>query len=239
MNLENKIAIVTGASKGIGYEIAKNFSDNGAKVIGTYNHNSIENFDNVEYYKLDVSNREDVAKFVEMIIEKYNTIDILVNNAGITSDALTRKMSDEMFDKVISTNLTGTFNITRLIGPKMQENHHGSIINIASIVGVYGNIGQVNYAASKSGIIGMTHTWAKEFAMKDGNVRVNAIAPGYTMTDMLKTVPEDLIKKFEDMTLLKRLAQPKDIANAALFLASDASSYVTDEVLNVNGGMKL
>ena len=121
----------------------------------------------------------------------------------------------------------------------MQENKGGSIINIASIVGVYGNIGQVNYAASKAGIIGMTHTWAKEFAYKEGNVRVNAVAPGYTMTDMLKTVPEDLLNKFKNMTLLKKIATPEDIANVILFLASDYSSYITDEVINVNGGMKL
>ena len=148
-------------------------------------------------------------------------------------------MSIESFEEVISTNLTGTFYITKQIGPLMQENYGGSIINISSIVGVYGNIGQVNYAASKSGIIGMTHTWAKEFAMKGGNVRVNAVAPGYTMTDMLKTVPEDLLEKFKNMTLLKRLAEPIDVANTVLFLASDYSSYITDEVINVNGGMKL
>ncbi len=236
--LEGKIAIVTGASRGIGLEIAKLFTKEGAKVIGTYNHNKTD-IDGVDFYKLDVSNREEVKTFVDTIINKYNKIDILVNNAGITADALTKKMSDEMFDKVINTNLTGTYNITKLIGPIMQDNHSGSIINITSIVGIYGNIGQVNYAASKSGIIGMTHTWAKEFAMKDGNVRVNAIAPGYTMTEMLKTVPEELLDKFKSMTLLKRLAEPEDIANAALFLASDMASYITDEILNVNGGMKL
>ena len=121
----------------------------------------------------------------------------------------------------------------------MQEKKSGSIINVSSIVGVYGNIGQINYAASKSAIIGMTYTWAKEFSMKEGNVRVNAVAPGYTMTDMLKTVPEELLEKFKGNTLLKRLAEPEDIANAILFLASDYSSYITGEVINVNGGMKL
>ena len=143
------------------------------------------------------------------------------------------------FNKVVLTNLLGTFNITKYIGPMMQENHGGSIINIASIVGVYGNIGQINYAASKSGIIGMTHTWSKEFAMKNGNVRVNAVAPGYTMTDMLSTVPQNLLEKFKNETLLNRLAEPRDIANVILFLASNYSSYITDEVINGNGGMKL
>ncbi len=236
--LEGKIAIITGASRGIGLEVAKLFVKEGAKVIGTYNHNE-KNIDGIEFYKVDITNREEVKKFVDNVINKYKKVDILVNNAGITSDSLTKKMNDDNFDKVINTNLTGTYNITKLVGPIMQDNHGGSIINISSIVGIYGNIGQINYAASKSGIIGMTHTWAKEFALKDGNVRVNAVAPGYTMTEMLETVPEELLNKFKDMTLLKRLAEPKDIANAVLFLASDNASYITDEVLNVNGGMKL
>lgn len=238
MILKDKIAIVTGSSRGIGLEIAKTFAKEGAIVIGTYIGNKVK-FDGIDYYQLDVSNTNSVKEFYDQVIKKYGKVDILVNNAGITSDAMTKKMSDEAFDSVISTNLKGTFNVTRLFGPVMQEQKKGSIINIASIVGVYGNIGQANYAASKSGIIGMTHTWAKEFSLKGGNVRVNAIAPGYTMTDMLKTVPEDLLAKFREMTLLKRLAEPKDIANAALFLASDYSSYITDEILNVNGGMKL
>lgn len=238
MILKDKIAIITGASKGIGHEIAKTFREEGATVIGTYKEDKISE-EGIDFQRLDVTNNKEVEEFVNYVIEKYKKIDILVNNAGITCDALTKKMTDEAFDKVILTNLKGTFNVTRLIGPIMQENKSGSIINISSVVGVYGNIGQVNYAASKSGVIGMTHTWAKEFAMKGGNVRVNAIAPGYTMTDMLRTVPEDLLNKFKDMTLLKRLAEPKDIANLATFLASDNASYITDEVININGGMKL
>ena len=238
MLLKNKVAIVTGASRGIGLETAKLFLKEGAKVIGTYNKTKPTN-DKIDFYKLDITNKKAVSDFVEKVVAKYERIDILVNNAGITADALTKKITDEQFDIVINTNLVGTFNVTRLIGPIMQEQQGGSIINVASIVGVYGNIGQVNYAASKSGVIGMTHTWAKEFAMKGGNVRVNAVAPGYTMTDMLKTVPEELLDKFKEKTLLKRLAEPKDIANTILFLASDNSSYITDEVINVNGGMKL
>lgn len=238
MILKDKVAIITGASRGIGLATAKLFVKEGAKVIGTYNNTKVKE-DGVVFYKLDIINSEDVNNFVNEIIEKYGKIDILVNNAGITADGMTKKLSEENFEKVIKTNLQGTFNITKLIGPYMQENKGGSIINIASIVGVYGNIGQVNYAASKAGIIGMTHTWAKEFAFKEGNVRVNAVAPGYTMTDMLKTVPEDLLNKFKNMTLLKKIATPEDIANVILFLASDYSSYITDEVINVNGGMKL
>ncbi len=238
MILKDKIAVIIGASRGIGLTTAELFLKEGAKVIGTYNNTKPSN-DKIDFYKLDITNRDDVKQFVDDVIKKYEKIDILVNNAGITSDALTRKMTDEQFDKVINTNLVGTFNVTRIIGPLMQEKKSGSIINVSSIVGVYGNIGQINYAASKSAIIGMTYTWAKEFSMKEGNVRVNAVAPGYTMTDMLKTVPEELLEKFKGNTLLKRLAEPEDIANAILFLASDYSSYITGEVINVNGGMKL
>ena len=152
---------------------------------------------------------------------------------------MTRKMTDDMFDAVIAVNLKGVFNLTRYFGPKMEENNYGSIINISSVVGVFGNIGQANYSASKAGVIGMTKTWAKEFARKGANVRCNAIAPGYIMTDMLKTVPQNLLDDFAKLTMLKRLGQPHEIANAALFLASDESSYVTGQVLEVNGGMRL
>jgi 3-oxoacyl-[acyl-carrier protein] reductase len=148
-------------------------------------------------------------------------------------------MTDDMWDAVINVNLKGVFNLTRLIGPHMTENNYGSIINISSVVGLYGNIGQANYAATKAGVLGLTMTWAKEFARKGQNVRVNAIAPGYIMTDILKTVPQDLLDKFAAMTMLKRLGQPQEIANAALFLASEESSYVTGQTLSVNGGMRL
>ena len=238
MILKNKIAIVTGANRGIGLETAKLLAKEGAIVIGTYRTEHPEN-KKIDFQKVDITNRKQVQEFVDYVVDKYKRIDILVNNAGITADALTRKMSDEQFDKVIQTNITGTFNITRLVGPIMQSQQGGSIVNISSVVGIYGNIGQINYAASKSAIIGMTHTWAKEFAAKGGNVRVNAVAPGYTMTDMLKTVPQELLEKFEKQTLLGRLAEPKDIANAVLFLSSDNASYITDEVLGVKGGMKL
>lgn len=236
--LEGKIAIITGASRGIGLETARLFVEHGATVIGIYNNTVVES-DTIDYYKVDITDEEQVKKFISYIVSKYGKVDVLVNNAGITCDGFTKNMTSDDFNKVVLTNLMGTFNITKYIGPMMQENHGGSIINIASIVGVYGNIGQINYAASKSGIIGMTHTWSKEFAMKNGNVRVNAVAPGYTMTDMLSTVPQNLLEKFKNETLLNRLAEPRDIANVILFLASNYSSYITDEVINVNGGMKL
>ena len=148
-------------------------------------------------------------------------------------------MTDEQWNLVIDVNLKGVFNLVRHIGPHMETIGGGSIINISSVVGEYGNIGQANYSATKAGLIGLTKTWAKEFARKGVPVRVNAIAPGYIMTDILKTVPEELLEKFAQLTMLKRLGQPKEIANAALFLASDESSYVTGHTLSVNGGMRL
>jgi 3-oxoacyl-[acyl-carrier protein] reductase len=195
--------------------------------------------ENAEYMQLNVTDVTNCEEVVKAIVEKHGKIDILVNNAGITRDALVQKMTDEMWDAVIAVNLKGVFNITRFVGPTMMENNYGSIINISSVVGEYGNIGQTNYAATKAGVIGMAKTWAKEFARKGANVRCNAIAPGYVMTDILKTVPQDLLEKFASMTMLGRLGQPEEIANAALFLASSESSYVTGHVLSVNGGMRL
>lgn len=239
MRLNGKVAIVTGGAKGLGQAMCELFAEEGAQVIAvdmmelTYSH------PNVEFYKLNVTSSEDVNKFADYVFAKHGKADILVNNAGITRDAMTRKMSDEQFDLVISVNLKGVFNMTRAFGPKMEELGYGSIINISSVVGVYGNIGQANYAASKAGVIGMSKSWAKEFARKGANVRCNAIAPGYIMTDMMKTIPEDLLRKFADLTMLKRLGQPHEIAYAALYLASEESSYVTGQVLEVNGGMRL
>jgi 3-oxoacyl-[acyl-carrier protein] reductase len=194
---------------------------------------------NVEFYKLDVSDSEACQRFFGDITVKYPRIDILVNNAGITRDALTRKMTDDQWTQVINVNLNGVFYLTRHIGPLMQAAQGGSIINISSVVGEYGNIGQANYAASKSALFGLTKSWAKEFAMKGGNVRVNAIAPGYILTDILKTVPQELLDKFAGQTMLGRLGQPEEIANAALFLAGDESVYITGHTLSVNGGMRL
>lgn len=237
--LENKVAIVTGGANGLGREISLIFANNGAKVIAgdiaplTYEH------PNVEWMKLNVADVDNVNSFYNEVIAKYGKVDILVNNAGITRDAMTRKMTDEQWNLVIDVNLKGVFNLTRLVGPQMQAKGSGSIISISSVVGIFGNIGQANYAATKAGVIGLTMTWAKEFALKGANVRVNAIAPGYIMTDILKTVPQDLLDKFASMTMLNRLGQPIEIANAALFLASDDASYITGQTINVNGGMRL
>lgn len=236
--LKNKICIVTGAANGIGREIAKLFLNNGAVVIGV-DYAEIDCNHDFDYYKLDVSNTDLCFKTWNMILDKYKVIDVLVNCAGITRDALTKNMSEQQFDEVISVNLKGTWNLTRLVGPHMQQNKKGSIINISSVVGLFGNIGQANYAASKAGVIGMTKTWAKEFSYKGGNVRVNAISPGYTMTNMLKSVPDNLLEKFASQTMLGRLGTPIEIANVALFLASDLSSYITGSTICVDGGMRL
>ena len=239
MRLENKVAIITGAAKGLGAAMAQLFAQEGAKVIAADMMPLTYEAENVEFYQLNVTDAESCKALTEYAREKFGKIDILVNNAGITRDGMTRKMTDEMWDLVIDINLKGVFNLTRYVGPLMEELGGGSIINIASVVGEYGNIGQANYAASKAGVIGLSKTWAKEFARKGVPVRCNAIAPGYIMTDMMKTVPEDLLKKFASLTMLGRLGQPEEIAKAALFLASDDASYVTGHVLSVNGGMRL
>lgn len=239
LRLENKIAIVTGASQGIGRCIAETFAREGAKVIAVdINKLPYEN-KNIYGYEVNVTDRKGIKEFFDKISEKFGKIDVLVNNAGITRDALIQKMTEEMWDLVIDVNLKGLFNITQLVGPNMVENEGGSIINIASIVGEFGNVGQTNYAATKAGVIGMTKTWAKEFSRKGARVRVNSVSPGYINTDMMKTVPEKVLDNMRSKTMLGRLGEPEEIANAVLFLASDESSYVTGHNLSVNGGMRL
>jgi 3-oxoacyl-[acyl-carrier protein] reductase len=239
MKLKNKVAIVTGGARGIGAEICKAFAAEGAKVIAADMGAMTYECENVQYYTLNVADSAGCKLFFDQILAAYGRIDILVNNAGITRDAMTRKMTDDMWDAVINVNLKGVFNLTRYVGPQMELDGGGSIINISSVVGLFGNIGQANYAATKAGVLGLTMTWAKEFARKGVPVRVNAIAPGYVMTDILKTVPEELLKEFAQMTMLKRLGQPEEIAKVALFLASDDASYITGQTISVNGGMRL
>ena len=239
MRIKDKTAIITGGAKGIGECTAVLFAEEGARVIACDMSEPNYKCENVEFYKLDVTDSVGCKVFFDYAVEKYTKIDILVNNAGITRDALTRKMTDEQWSEVINVNLNAIFYLTRHIGPFMQASGGGSIINISSVVGEFGNIGQANYAATKSALFGLTKTWAKEFAMKGGNVRVNSIAPGYVMTDILKTVPQDLLDKFAAYTMLGRLGQPEEIATTALFLASDDSSYLTGQNISVNGGMRL
>lgn len=239
MRLHNKVSVITGGSQGIGWAMAQRFKAEGSRVVVLDLHPPQNLEEGITFLTLNVADRAACETVYHSLIEQFGRIDVLVNNAGITRDAMTRKMTDDQWDVVIDVNLKGVFNLTRLIGPHMEEHGGGSIINISSVVGEYGNIGQANYAATKAGLIGLTKTWAKEFARKGVPVRANAIAPGYIMTDILKTVPEDLLHSFAQMTMLKRLGQPDEIAQAALFLASDESSYITGHTLSVNGGMRL
>ena len=231
--------VISGGSQGIGSASAIRLAQEGAIVYACARHEKQFEQANIFYHELDVTSEASCQKLYEDIIAKHGRIDVLVANAGITRDRMTRKMSDEDFDAVIATNLKGVFNLVRLFGPKMEEQGEGSIVAVSSIVGEQGTIGQANYAASKAGIIGMCKSWAKEFSRKGTQVRVNVVCPGYILTDMLKTVPQDLLDRFSSQTMLKRLGQPEEIAEVIAFLASDKASYVTGAVIDVNGGMRL
>jgi len=239
MRLSGKIAVITGGARGLGACMCQLFATEGAEVIAVDVIPPVYTAPGVTFSKLDITDFSACRSFYDSVMQQYGKIDILINNAGITRDAMTRKMTDEMWDLVIDVDLKGVFNLTRLIGPQMEDKGSGAIVNISSVVGEYGNIGQANYAAAKAGVIGLTKTWAKEFARKGAAVRVNCITPGYTMTEMLKTVPQELLDSFAAKTMLGRLGQPEEIAKAALFLASDEASYVTGQTLAVNGGMRL
>jgi 3-oxoacyl-[acyl-carrier protein] reductase len=237
--LEGKVAIITGGNQGIGKEIALTFAKEGAVVI-SYDVTELSyEVENIQGYIGSVTNREQVQKFFDEIINQYGKVDILVNNAGITRDALVQKMTEDMWDLVIDINLKGVFNMAQACGPIMMSNGSGSIINISSVVGEFGNIGQSNYAATKAGVIGLAKTWAKEFSRKGAEVRVNAIAPGYINTEMMKTVPDKVLDPIRAKTMLNRLGEPQEIANAALFLASEEASFITGQVISVNGGLRL
>lgn len=237
--LEGKVAVVTGGAQGIGQCICETFAREGAQVIAVDMSDLSYVCENVEGYKLNVTKRTDIEQFIEETVRKYGHIDILVNNAGITRDALINKMTEEMWDLVIDVNLKGVFNLTQAVAPVMLEQKTGSIINIASVVGEYGNVGQSNYAATKAGVIGLAKTWAKEFARKGEAIRVNSVAPGYVNTDMMKTVPDKVLDPIRAKTMLGRLGEPQEIANAVLFLASDEASFITGHNLSVNGGLRL
>lgn len=237
--LKDKVAIITGASKGIGMATASKMAKEGAIVYACSRSRADHYDEHIIYHELDVTDPASCRKLFDDVTEKHGKIDILVCNAGITSDSMTVKMSSESFDSVIDTNLKGVFNLVKLVGPYMENQGFGSIVAVSSIVGEYGNIGQANYAASKAGIIGMCKSWAKEFSRKGAQVRVNVVAPGYILTDMVKTVREDLLEKFAQQTMLKRLGEPEEIAEVITFLSSDKASYITGAVIDVNGGMRL
>lgn len=241
MRLSGKVAIVTGGSRGIGRSICERFAAEGAKMVITTASTSVPKFEqkNIVGYQVNATDRASVEAFVKEVNEKYGAIDILVNNAGITRDGLINKMTDEMWDEVINVNLKGVYMLTQLVAPIMMENGSGSIINVSSVVGEYGNVGQTNYAATKAGVIGMMKSWAKEFSRKGAAVRVNSVAPGFINTDMMKTVPDKVLDPIREKTMLGRLGEPEEIASAVLFLASDESSFITGHNLSVNGGLRL
>lgn len=245
--LENKIALVTGASRGIGREIALSLAAEGAAVIVNYNgskekaHEVVEfiaaNGGTAESYGCNVADFKAVEEMISYIIKKYGKIDILVNNAGITRDGLLLNMSEEDFDQVTGINLKGTFNCIRHVSRYMLKQKSGRIINMSSVVGLAGNAGQTNYAASKAGVIGITKSVAKELGSR--GITVNAIAPGYIDTDMTAVLSEDIKNQIINNVPLKRMGHVKDIADAVVFLASDRASYITGQVLSVDGGMNM
>lgn len=236
--LEHKVAIITGGASGLGKAMADRFLEEGCHV---HSFDVIEgdNKEHLYYHHVDVTQEEEIQKAVDAVIAKEGHIDILINNAGIIRDALINKLTEEAWDAVVDVNLKGAFLMTKAVIPHFYQQGTGSIINISSIVGEYGNIGQTNYAATKAGMIGLTYTWAKEFTRKGAQIRTNAIAPGYADTEMMASVPEKVLNQIIQANPLKRLASPLDIANAALFLASDEASYINGQVLGVNGGARL
>lgn len=238
--MEGKVAIVTGGARGIGRQIVDTFVREGAKkVISIDMTMGKSESEKIKDVVLNVTDREAIEKFVEEVKTEFGQVDVLVNNAGITRDALVNKLEEKDWDLVIDVNLKGVFNLTQAIVPIMLENGKGSIVNISSVVGVYGNVGQTNYAATKAGVIGMSYTWAKEFTRKGAAIRTNVIAPGYVQTEMMETVPEKVLQPIRQKTPLQRLGTPQEIANAVLFLASDESSFVNGHVLEVTGGLRL
>jgi len=245
LRLQGKTALITGGLNGLGRETALVFAHEGARVavcdlppdggelVAAIRGQGGEGF----YTAADVSQLSEVEAMVGAVLQKFGAIDILINNAGITRDATLLKMTPEQWNQVISVNLTGVFNCTKAVAPHMVERGKGRIINASSIVGLSGNFGQTNYAAAKAGLIGMTQTWARELGPK--GITVNAVAPGFIATEMVKKMPEKVQQTMRDRTPLRRLGEPRDVANAYLFLASDEADFINGAVLRVDGGLTL
>lgn len=243
--LQGKVAIITGATRGIGKGIAKKFAEQGANIAFTYV-SSVETANELEKelaalgvkakgYKSDAGDFKAADELVNTVVAEFGTVDILVNNAGITRDTLLMRMSEQQWDEVINANLKSVFNMTKAVQKPMLKQRNGSIINMSSVVGVKGNAGQANYAASKAGIIGFTKSVALELGSR--NIRSNAIAPGFIETEMTAKLDEKVVQGWREGIPLKRGGSPDDVANVTLFLASDLSAYVTGQCINVCGGM--
>lgn len=241
----DKCALITGATRGIGKQIAITLAKQGYNIALNYRKEN-EELENTKKeieeigvqvlaVKGDVANFENCEKFVKQVIERFGQIDVLVNNAGITKDMLLMRMKKEDFEQVIDTNLVGTFNVTKNVVPYMMKARSGRIINISSVVGISGNASQTNYSASKAGIIGFTKSLAKEIASR--NILVNAVAPGFIETNMTDVLKDDVKQEIAKNIPLKRMGTTQDVANVVKFLASDDSSYITGQVINVDGGM--
>jgi 3-oxoacyl-[acyl-carrier protein] reductase len=243
--LENKVALITGGSRGIGKGIVEVFAAQGAHVAFTYNSSAeaanamadelSQNGVKVKAYQSDAAQFDQAESLVAQVLADFESIDILINNAGITKDNLLMRISEDDFDRVIEVNLKSVFNMTKAVQRTMLKQRHGSIINMSSIVGVQGNAGQTNYAASKAGIIGFSKSVALELGSR--NIRCNVIAPGFIETEMTQKLDEATVQSWRDGIPLKRGGTPQDIANTCLYLASELSSYVTGQVIHVDGGM--
>ncbi len=245
MNFNEKTVIVTGGSRGIGRAIALDFAKSGANVVVNYNSNAEKAEGVVKEVEAlgakglavqcDVSKQEDVDTLLKSAVDTFGKVDILVNNAGITKDTLILRMKEDDWDRVLDTNLKGTFMTTKVIGKYMLKKKQGRIVNITSVVGIMGNAGQSNYAASKAGVIGFTKSIAKEFASR--GITVNAVAPGFISSDMTDVLSDDVKAAYSKAIPLGKLGEPEDVANAVKFLCSDMSKYITGQVVQVDGGM--
>jgi 3-oxoacyl-[acyl-carrier protein] reductase len=243
MRLKDKVAIITGSARGIGRATALKFAAEGAKVVVCdLDRKAVDEVvaeivaarGQAIGFTVNVTDKASIAAMVKGVTDKYGRIDVLVNNAGIVDDAMFRKMSDEQFERVIDVNLKGTYNCARAVVDIMIAQNAGVILNASSVVGIYGNFGQTNYAASKFGVIGMAKTWARELGRK--GIRANAVCPGFVETTILKSIPEKVMQAMIDRVPLGRLAKPEEIANTYAFLASDEASYINGAVIEVSGG---
>jgi 3-oxoacyl-[acyl-carrier protein] reductase len=246
LRLKDKVAIITGGAKGIGKSTAIKFAQEGAQIaiwdlLEAEGEGAIKELAELgikaKFYKVNITSKDQVEAAALAVNSDFGKIDILINNAGITKDATLAKMTEEQWDAVINVNLKGVFFCTQAVSPYMVAQNYGRIINASSVVGIYGNFGQTNYVATKSGLIGMTKTWARELGRK--GITVNAVAPGFIATEMLETIPEKIINMVKERTPLGRMGSPEDIANAYAFLASNEAGFISGHCLSVDGAISL